>query len=130
MSQEDLNFGRLYRLDEEYKTAFRATEDSIDQIGLIVAAGASGMESPDLNKTFAPNSGRHLRLRTVMAVGAVAGFDARRAIVTPIARLFGFDVQPQRPRLTPEERIARTERRIVERFGQAGLELLTELNEQ
>jgi hypothetical protein len=130
MSQSELNFGRLYRLDEEYKAAFRATEDTVDQVGLIVAAGASGMESPDLNKTFAPNSGRHLRLRTTMAIGAVAGFDARRAIITPIARLFGFDVQPQKPRMTPEQRIARMEARVMERFGQAGVELLAELQDR
>jgi hypothetical protein len=105
VKQTEMNFGRLFRLDEEYKAAFRATEDTVDAVGLIVACGASGMEGPDLNKTFTPNSGRHLRLRTVMAIGAVAGLDARRAIITPIARLFGFDVQVSKPMEDKEARI-------------------------
>ena len=115
MKQTEMNFGRLYRLDAEYKAAFRATEDTVDAIGLIVACGASGMEGPDLNKTFAPNSGRHLRLRTVMAIGACAGTDARRSIVAPIARLFGFDLQIAKPMEDREARI-----RLEEALKQLG----------
>lgn len=102
MSQQGLNFGRLWRLEDEYKDAFRATNDALDQVGLLVAAGAAGLDAPTLNKTFEPNSTRHLRLRTVMAIGAVAGVDARRAIITPVARLYGFDLVAAKPP-TPEE---------------------------
>jgi len=105
MSQEPLDFGRVYRVEGEHKNAWRATENAIDSIGLLVAAGASGMDSPDLSKTFVPNSGRHLRLRTVMGVGAASGLDARRAIITPIARLFGFDIQVAKPMDDKEARI-------------------------
>lgn len=105
MKQAELQFGRVFRLDDEYKAAHRATEDTVDAIGLIVAAGASGMDAPDLSKTFAPNSGRHLRLRTVMGIGAVAPIDSRRAILRPIARLFGFDIQVSNPMDDREARI-------------------------
>lgn len=105
MKQAEMNFGRVFRLDDEYKEAHRATSDTIDTVGLIVAAGASGMDAPDLSKTFTPNSGRHLRLRTVMGVGAVAPLDARRAIIMPIARLFGFDIQIAKPMEDKEARI-------------------------
>jgi hypothetical protein len=105
MIQGSLEFGRLYRLDDEFKTAFRAVENAVDAVGLIVAAGASGMDTPDLSKTFAPNSGRHLRLRTVMGVGAVAGLDDRRRIIQPIARLFGFDIQQAKPMDDKEARV-------------------------
>lgn len=97
MSQEPLDFGRVYRLEAEHRAAWRATEAAVDAVGLIVAAGATGMDSSDLGKTFVPNSGRHLRLRTAMGVGAVAGVDARRAIITPVARLFGFDIVDEKP---------------------------------
>lgn len=108
MSQEAFNFGRLWNLDDEYKKVFRAADDAKDQIGLIVAAGASGMKSPDIIKTFEPNSGRHLRMHTVMALGAAAGPDARRAIITPVARLFGFSIEPERTMdPTEENRITR-----------------------
>ncbi len=97
MSQEPLDFGRVYRTEAEHRLAWRATENAMDSISLIVAAGATGMDSSDLSKTFVPNSGRHLRLRTVMGIGAAAGLDARRAILQPIARLFGFDVSNEKP---------------------------------
>lgn len=109
MSQESLDFGRIYRVPDEFKNVFRATDDAKDQVGLIVAAGASGIEAPDLNKTFVPNSGRHLRMHTVMAIGSVAGLDARRAIIQPIARLFGFSVEDERPKMTDKERADRAE---------------------
>lgn len=105
MTQGSLEFGRVFRADDEFKLAFRATENAIDTIGLIVAAGASGMDTPDLSNTFAPNSKRHLRLRTVMGVGAASGVDERRKILTPIARLFGFDLQVARPMDDREARI-------------------------
>jgi hypothetical protein len=105
MSQEPFDFGRIYRLEAEHKLLWRATENAIDSVGLIVAAGASGMDAPDLNKTFVPNSGRHLRARTIMGIGAVAGLDARRAILTPIARLFGFDIEVAQPMDDREARI-------------------------
>lgn len=127
MTQGSLDFGRLYRLDDEHRAAWRATADVVDAIGLIVAAGASGMDSPDLSKTFTPNSGRHLRLRTVMAIGAVAGSDARRAIITPVARLFGFSLHTAQP-LTAEQKLARLQALLVARFGQAGAELAEEMD--
>lgn len=105
MSQEPLDFGRVYRVEGEHKKVWRATENAVDSIGLIVAAGAAGMEAPDLSKTFVPNSGRHLRMRTVMGVGAAAGLDARRAILQPIASLFGFSIEPERPMDDREARI-------------------------
>jgi hypothetical protein len=105
VKQAEFHYGRLYRLEDEYKLAHRATSDAVDAVSLIVAAGAAGMESPDLSKTFAPNSGRHLRLRTAMAVGAVAGLDSRRAIIAPIARLFGFDIEVAKPMDDKEARI-------------------------
>lgn len=122
MSQKELDFGRLYRLDAEFKSAYKATEEAIDAVGLIVAAGASGMESPDLSKTFTPNSGRHLRLRTAMGVGAVATADYRRAIVQPIARLFGFEIQVAKTK-TPEER-ERERRDWMSKHSPALLELM------
>ncbi len=109
MSQEPLDFGRVYRVEAEHKRVWRATEDAVDSIGLLVAAGAAGMDSPDLSKTFVPNSGRHLRMRTVMGVGAAAGPDARRAILEPIASLFGFAVEVERPKMTDKERADRAE---------------------
>lgn len=105
MSQESLDFGRVYRVEAEHKAAWRAVENAVDSVTLIVAAGASGMEAPELSKTFVPNSGRHLRLRTAMGVGAVAGLDARRAILLPIARLFGFSIEQEKPLDDREARI-------------------------
>lgn len=105
MSQEPLDFGRIYRVEAEHKAVWRETENAVDSLGLIVAAGASGMEAPELSKTFVPNSGRHLRMRTVMGVGAAAGLDARRAILQPIARLFGFTIEQERPMDDHEARI-------------------------
>lgn len=105
MNQEPFDFGRLYRLEEEFKNSFRSTSDAVDSIGLGVAAGAAGMEPPDLNKTFRPNSDRHLRLRTVMAIGATASPDHRRLILEPVARLFGFELQVERPMDDKEARL-------------------------
>jgi hypothetical protein len=105
MSQQALDFGRVFRTDEEHKLSWRATENAVDAIGLIVAAGAAALDAPDLSRTFKPNSDRHLRLRTVMGIGAASSMENRRAIIMPIARLFGFDIQVAKPMEDREARI-------------------------
>lgn len=105
MSQQSLGFGRLYLVGEAHKAAFRAVEAAAEGVGMLVAAGAAKIDESDLRKMFQPNSGRYLRLHTAMAIGAVAGIDARRAIVTPVARLFGFDIKESEPIDDREARI-------------------------
>jgi hypothetical protein len=122
MTQESLDFGRLSRVGEYYKRAFHQIENAIDQVGLIVAAGATGMKSPDLSKTFEPNSGRHLRLHTSMAIGAVSRLDARRAIITPIAASLGFDVLEHKP-MDDKEKAIRLEE-ALKRLGPLGEQAL------
>lgn len=125
MSQESLDFGRVCRVEDEHKKVWRATENAVDQLTLIVAAGACGMEAPELSKTFVPNSGRHLRMRTVMGVGAAAGLDARRSILQPIASLFGFSIEVARP-IDDREARMKCEAALRE-LGPVGMQKLEEI---
>jgi hypothetical protein len=125
MTQYSIDFGRLESVGRNFQDSFRAVSDTVDAVGLIVCAGASGMESPDLSKTFKPNSDRHLRLKTTMAVGACAGLDARRAIIMPIARTFGFDIVEHKPMEDREARIRLEEK--LRALGPIGLAALQEV---
>ena len=106
--QTNLDFGRGYRLDDEFRKSMHALKDAYDAAGNLVVAGATGIKEYDLPKMFEPGSGRHLRYKAVFAIGALASLELRRRALEPLARYWGFGLCQPKP-MTAEERAARCE---------------------
>lgn len=111
MSQSSLDFGLLYRCDEEFRASMRAINDAYDAAGSIVCAGVTGVGAPDLSKMFEPGSGRHMRFSAVLKIGAIASYELRRRALIPIARCWGLGVTERTP-MTADEKALRYEAKL------------------
>lgn len=126
MSQEALDFGLLYGVDDAYRKSMRALEDAFDVMSPLVAQGATKIDASDLGKMFTPGSGRHFRYRAAFAIGALSSYETRQRIILPFNNALGFgEPQPLKP-MTAAEELARLKQRCVARFGAAGAELVEE----
>lgn len=107
-AQESLDFGMLYRVDDEFRSSMRALHDAYEQIGSLVVAGATAIDKGDLSKMFEPGSGRHLRYKAVFAIGALGSLELRRRALEPLARCWGLGVTDPVP-MSDKERADRCE---------------------
>ena len=107
-AQESLDFGMLYRVDDEFRTSMRALHDAYEQAGSLVVAGATAIDKGDLCKMFEPGSGRHLRYKAVFAIGALGSLELRRRALEPLARCWGLGICDPAP-MTADEKAARLE---------------------
>jgi hypothetical protein len=103
--QPSLDFGLLYRCDDEYRFSMRALADAYEVVGSVVAAGATGVDKGDLSKMFEPGSGRHMRFSAVFKLGAIAPAEMRRRALEPLARCFGFGITAPEPMSDKEKAI-------------------------
>jgi hypothetical protein len=78
-----------------------------------------------LSDAFAERDRKGVKASWIPVIIALAPDPARAAILRALAAPVGYDVQRRRE-LTPEEKLARVQERIAQRFGQAGLEFLAE----
>jgi hypothetical protein len=127
MTQERFDFGRSDRIARAFRQVLRAVDDAVDAIGLDVAAGACDCAKSDLAKTLAGAEHRHLRVEWLMAIADASPDPFRTRIFDALLAWQGLSICVQKP-LTPEEKNARYERMLVERFGPAGAELVREVN--
>lgn len=107
-AQEALNFGVAWDADEAFTESMRPLRDGYMAMGNLVAAGATGIDKGDLPKMFEPGSGRHLRYKAVFQLGRLSSAETRRAIIEPLANLFGFGIAPIIP-MSDKERADRCE---------------------
>lgn len=108
MSQEPLDFGRLYRVADGARSVYRAINDAVDSIGILPAAGACGIDRGDLRRAL-DRDGRKIAIEHALAIAAVADYDASRRIIEPIAETIGFSITDDLPRLTDRQRADRLE---------------------
>lgn len=104
MSQESLDFGRLYKVDDGARRVYRFLQDAVDIVGILPAAGACGIDRGDMRRAL-DRDGRRLAVEHAMAIGALVartnGELAEKlatAIVEPI-------VPPSPPMTDAEARI-------------------------
>ena len=109
MSQEALDFGRLYTVAESSRSAYRLLNDAVAQVGALQAAGACGTNHGDLRRSL-DRDGRRLALEHAMAIGAVMdNSDLAYDICTAIVKPFGFVIGEPRAPMTDKERADRCE---------------------
>lgn len=110
--QMAMDYGRLHTVDTLYTASMRALNDAMTAMSPLVASGASGIDSSDLIKMFAPGSARHFRFRSAFCIGAIASLEQRTAIAAPFNRALGFGSPvPLRP-LTGDEKFAKLADRL------------------
>lgn len=102
--QEAFDFGRLYRISEGARRMYRHLNDAVDQVGILPAAGACGIERSDLRRAL-DRDGRRLAVEHAMAIAAISAVDTTRAIVTSFVEPLGYVPQPLAPMDDKEARI-------------------------
>lgn len=103
--QETLDFGRLYRITEGARRVYRHLNDAVDQTGILVAAGACGIDRTDLRRAL-DRDGRRLAVEHSMFIAAVVdSIDARRNIAHAIVNPLGFRLIEDAPMDDKEARI-------------------------
>lgn len=126
MSQKSLDFGRGDRTTRAYSKLLRIVGDVVDAIGLIQAAGACDCAKSDLLAALADRDHRHLRVEWLMAIMDAATPESRQLIASALLEWQGFAVIPVKP-LTPEEKLARLEQRLIAKLGDVGRQLVEEV---
>lgn len=110
MSQESLNFGRLYLVSDGTRSLYRALNDAVDSVGVLQAAGACGIHRTDLRRALdRDDSGRRVAVDHALAIAAIADYDARKRIVEPFVETLGFVIADEAPKLTDRQRADRLE---------------------
>lgn len=87
-------------VDAAFRKVMLALADAQEAAGgNLVVAGATGIDKSDLSKMFEPGSGRHMRLKALPQIGALAStsMELRRRILEPLAELFGFHLIEGQP---------------------------------
>lgn len=108
MSQEDLNFGFLYRVEDGTRDLYRALHETAGKVGLLKAAGACGIDSGDLRRAI-DHKNRYVAVEHAMAIASIADYDYRRRIAQTFCETVGFTVSDQLPPMSATERAARLE---------------------
>jgi hypothetical protein len=108
MSQESLDFGRIYRVADGARALYRAMNDAIDVVGILPAAGACGVNRSDLRRALDRDE-RRVAVEHSMSIGALADYDTRKRMVAAYADTLGFSVCDAAPPLTDAERSTRLE---------------------
>jgi hypothetical protein len=102
--QEALDFGRLYRITDATRRIYRHLGDAVDQIGVLPAAGACGIDRGDLRRAL-DRDGRKIAVEHALAIAAVAPVDACRSIVTTFCESLGYRAMEDAPMDDKEARI-------------------------
>lgn len=126
MSSETLDFGRDYRVSEAQRALLRVLNDAVDSVGLLQAAGACGCRTQDLSDALGGRPNRYVRIEWVLAIMDIVDIVLRQRIVTALVGWCGFGVTAARP-LSPAEKLAKLEARVLSKFGAAGAELVEEV---
>jgi len=126
MTQQGLDFGRADRLSRAYRKVLNAVADAVAALGLDVAAGACDARRSELSDAISGRENRYLRVEWLMAITDKAPDPFKSAILTALVDWQGLSLLVPRP-LTPAEKLARYERILCERLGQAGVEIIREV---
>jgi len=108
MSQESLDFGRLYRVSDGVRHVYRRVNDCVDVVGILPAAGACGIDRSDLRRAL-DRDGRRLAVEHALAIAAIAPHEMGGRVGQSFVEPLGFDVADQQPPMTDRERADRLE---------------------
>lgn len=118
MKQGALDFGLDDRAERHYQRFLRVMGDVVDEMGLDVVTGACDASRSTVLDALSDREHRSWRQRWTLRIWEVANPDQKARIERAC-----FPVQRE---LTPEEKLARLELRVVERLGPVGVQLVEE----
>lgn len=112
MSQQALDFGRLYRVEEQERVIYRSLNDAVESIGgIVVAAGACGIDRADLRRSL-DHKTRYLAVEHAMSITAIlrgSNSDLASRICRAFVSVADFAIADAAPPLTDRERADRLE---------------------
>ena len=107
--QEDLDFGRVYKVNDAARQLYRQLNNAVDQVGILPATGAcNGVHRSDLRRAL-DRDGRGVWVEHAMSIAAMAGYDVRRAVAEWFLQPLDLRVADQLPPMTDKERADRCE---------------------
>lgn len=110
--QEALDFGRLYTVTDAARALYRGLNDAVDQVGILPAAGACGIDRADLRRALDRDS-RRVGVEHAMSIASMAGSDVRRRIADAFVQPLGLTVGDALPPMTDKERADRAEAALL-----------------
>jgi hypothetical protein len=108
MSQEKLDFGRLYKVADATRHLYRRINDCVDVVGILTAAGACGIDRSDLRRSL-DRDGRRLAVEHALSIAAVSSVDMGGRIAQAFVEPLGFEIAEPAAPMTDNERAARLE---------------------
>lgn len=106
--QEALDFGRLYKVSDASRALYRALNDGADQVGILPAAGACGIDRGDLRRALDRDS-RRVAVEHAMSIAAMCGSDVRNRIAAAFVEPLDLVIADSLPPMTDRERADRCE---------------------
>lgn len=107
--QVSIDFGRLYRVTDAVRALYRGLNDAVDQVGILPAAGACGIDRGDLRRALDRDNGRRVGVEHAMAIAALSGPDMRVQIASAFVEPLDLRVTDELPPMTDAEARARLE---------------------
>jgi hypothetical protein len=124
-SQLSLDYGQADRIERGRDELADALFAAVKELGWKRSADACGARQQDLNDALRDRQGRHIRIEWIWAIADAAGGDFKARIVEAVNRPVGMTAVPSKI-LTPEDRLARLENRVIEKLGPLGLQIVEE----
>jgi hypothetical protein len=103
MTQESLDFGRLYRVTDSTRSLYRAMNDAVDVLGIVTAAGACGIDRADLRRAL-DREGRRVAVEHAMAIAACSTSSFRERVASAFISPLDFELSDARPPMSHEDR--------------------------
>lgn len=126
MSQSGFDFGPLHRSSDGATRAYEAIKATVAYHGQETIATALGIDDSDLGRAL-KRKGRGVWLEYAIAIGSVALPEVRMRLANALVDPLGCEAVPKR-QLTPEEKLAKAERLLLEKLGDVGRDIVAEIN--
>lgn len=123
---KEMDFGASQKASAARRALLKLLKECIEAIGYPAAVKATGARRQDLTDAMADREGRRLEMEWCWCIALASPEPMRAQIARLLVEVLGYSVAPLKP-LTAEEKLARLEYRVAKRFGEAGAELVEEV---
>lgn len=122
-SQVEIDFGPRVRANALWLQALDLVRAIVARVTPKEVAFQLDTSSSNLADALNERDRKAFRAEALICLLLMADDDERQAVLEPIANALGFEVIKAK-KLSPEQRLARLESDLLERFGPAGAELV------
>lgn len=126
--QPSLDFGRDDRVEHVTRRFLRALDEAVTAMGgPVIAAGVCDCSKSELSDALERRAYRYMRVEWVFAIADASAPFYRSKILEAFVAHLGFKVERREP-MTPAQRLDVLKLRVKSHFGEAGEDLIAELD--